>query len=88
MMRGDLIETFKIMEILIMADIFLNISPQTGNSLSRQIWKNKSTNQLDFLAISVIYFWNKLPNQIKNSNTVENVKIKLDDIKKMLRKSI
>ena len=26
-----------------------------------------------------MYFWNKLPNQIKNSNSVENLKIKLDD---------
>ena len=35
------------MEFLIMVDIF-NISPRTGNLLSRQILKNKSKDQLDF----------------------------------------
>ena len=33
-MRVDLIETFRIIEFVIMADIFLNIIPQTGNLLT------------------------------------------------------
>ena len=37
------------MEFLITADIF-NISPRSGNLLSRQILKLKSINQLDFFA--------------------------------------
>ena len=28
--------------------------------------------QLDFFSKRVIYFWNKLPNPIKNSNSVKN----------------
>ena len=54
-MRGDLIETFKIMEFLIVVDIFFNISPQIENLLSKLISKINSTNQLDFWLI-VIYF--------------------------------
>ena len=67
-MRVDQIETFEIMEYLIVVDIFLKISDRTGNLMSRQISKNRSNNQLEFFANSVIYFWNKLSNQISNSN--------------------
>ena len=42
-MGDDLIEIFKIMKFLIIVDIFFNISPQTRNLLSRQIWKEKKT---------------------------------------------
>ena len=46
--RGDLIETFKIINwISNYCRHFLNISPQTRNLLSRQIFKSKSTNQLN-----------------------------------------
>ena len=72
-MGGDLIETYKIMEFLIIVDIF---SSQIGNLLSKQISKTKSINQLDFLANRVICFWNKLTNQINNSNSTKNLKIK------------
>ena len=82
-MKSDLIETFKIINgISNYGRHFFNISPQTGNLLSRQISKTKSTNQLDFFANRVIYFWNKSPNQIKNSNSVKKIKIKLDDFRK------
>ena len=85
--RGDLIETLKIINgISNYGWHFFNISTQTGNLLSRQIWKIKSTNQLDFFANWVIYSWKKLSNQIKNSKNVKNFKIKLDDFwKKKLR---
>ena len=43
-MRDDLIETFKIMEFLIMQDIFSIFLPRTGKSLSREISKSKSSN--------------------------------------------
>ena len=76
-MRADLNETFKIINgISNYGRYFFRISSQTWNLLTRQISKIKSTNQLDFFANRVIYFWNKLPNQIKNSNSVENFKIK------------
>ena len=73
-MSGDLTETFKIINrISNYGRHFFNIF-QTGNLLSRKISK---TNQF-FFANRVIYFWNKLPNQIKNTNNVKKFKIKLD----------
>ena len=47
-MRGDLIETFKIMEFLIMVDIF-SIFLLGLEILTKRIPKTKSTNQLDVL---------------------------------------
>ena len=87
-MRGNLIETLKIMEFLIMVDIFLfNISLQSGNLQSKPISKTKSMNKSDFFVNRLIYFENKLPNQIKNR--VKKFKIKLNDFrKKMVRKII
>ena len=64
------------MKFLIMVDIVFNISPRTGNLLSRQISKTESTDQLDFFANKAIHFWNALLNQIKKSNRVENYKLK------------
>ena len=50
--RGDLIETFKIIrKISNSGRHFFNISPQTGNLLSRQI--SKTTKLLDFLLIEL-----------------------------------
>ena len=65
---------------------FLNIFPCTGNLLLRQISISKSINQLDFFVNRVIYFRNKLPNQIKNSNSIQNFKINLDDFRKNSKK--
>ena len=42
-------------------------------------------NQLNIFANRVIYFWNKLPNQIKNSNNVKKIMIKLDDFRKNVK---
>ena len=39
------------------------------------------TNRI-FLANKIIYFWNKLSNQIKNSDSVETSKIKLNYFRK------
>ena len=33
-----------------------------------------------------MYFWNKLPNQIKKSNSVKNFKIKLNDLRNNSKK--
>ena len=51
---------------------------ETGNLLSGQISKTKSINQLYFFANRVIYFLNKLPNQIKNGSSIKYFKIELD----------
>ena len=82
-MRSDLIKAFKITkEISNYGRNFFNISPQTENLLSRQISLTKFTTQLEFFANRA--FWNKLPNQIKNSYSEK----KLDDLRKMVRKRI
>ena len=78
-MRGDLIETFKIMSgISKYGKEFFNISQRTGNLVSRQISKTKSTRQLDFFSNRVINYWNKLPTDVKNSTSVNNFKNNLD----------
>ena len=51
---------------------FFDNSPRTGNLLRKQISKNKSTNQLEFL---LMYFLNKLTNQIKNCNNVKKIRL-------------
>ena len=48
----------------------------------------KSTNQLDVFANRVIYFWNKLPNQIKNSNKIKKLRLNWMILEKMVRKSL
>ena len=68
-----------------MVDIFY-IALQTG-----QISDTKSINPLEFVFVySSIYFWNKLPNRISNSNSVKDFKTEFDacrnnDKKKNLR---
>ena len=75
---GDMIETFKIINgIFNYIRHFFNISPQTGNLLSRHFKNSLLTNWI-FFANRVIYFLNKLPNMIKNSQSVKIFKIKLD----------
>ena len=51
-MRGNLIETFKIInEISNYGRYFFNFSLHIGNFQSRQISKTKSINQLDFFLL-------------------------------------
>ena len=84
--RGYLIETFKIINgISNCGRHFFNISPQTGYFLLRQILK--STNRSNFFANRIIYFWNKLPNQMKSSNSVKKTQqIILDDFRNNIKK--
>ena len=78
-MRGDLIETFKILnDKNNYGKDFFNVSSRTGNLLSRSMSKTKTTKQLDFFSNRVIKYWNKLPNHVKNSTSVNNFKNNLD----------
>ena len=78
-MRGDLIETFKILnDKNNYGKDFFNVSSRTGNLLSRSMSKTKTTKQLDFFSNRVIKYWNKLPNNVKNSTSVNNFKNNLD----------
>ena len=73
-MRGDLIETFKILNgFNNYGKEFFNLSERTGNLVSRQV---KSS--LDFLGQRVINYWNKLPEQVKDKNRVNSFKNGLD----------
>ena len=80
-MRGDPREIFKIMEFLIMVDSFSIFLFTLEIYCQDRFQKlNLLTNQI-FFANRVIYFGNKLPNQIKNSSSVKHFKIKLDDFR-------
>ena len=86
-MTGDLFEILKITNGISHYDRrVLNMSPRTRNLQSRQILKTKPSNQLDFFAIRLIYFLEKLPDQIKNTSSVENFQGTLDDIRKNEKK--
>ena len=87
-MRGDLIETFKIISgVSQYGSTLFNISERTGNLVSRQKSKTKSARQLDFFSNRVIYFWNKLPTQVKDSTSVNNFKNNLDKFRVNGRKA-
>ena len=76
-MRGDLIETFKIMQFLIMVNIFLIFL------LKVEIYGQDRIQILSLLfANRILYFWNILPNRIKERNCWKHFNIKLDDFRK------
>ena len=66
-MTDNLIETFKIINGIsnYSKQFFTDISPRIGDLLLAQISKPKSINQFDLFADRLIYFGDKLPNQIK-----------------------
>ena len=67
------------MEFLIRVDIFEISFHKLKIFCQGRFQKLNLLNNWIFL---LIYFQNKLPNQIKNSNDVKNVKSELDDLKK------
>ena len=73
-MKGDLIETFRIINGISNYDRhFFNISLRSGNLLSEQISKTKSTNQLDIFFFFFFFFLlieKKKSNPIKNRSSV------------------
>ena len=74
-MRGDLIETFKILnDFNKYGKPFFNISGRTQNLIYRS---HKVTN-MDFFSERVAHFWNKLPEFVKNQNSVNSFKNALD----------
>lgn len=74
-MRGDLIETFKILnDFNKYGKPFFNISDRTQNLIYRS---NKVTSN-DFFSERVINYWNKLPEFVKNKSSVNAFKNSLD----------
>ena len=74
-MRGDLIETFKILNGLNnYGNAFFNLSSRTSNLVSR----SRNCSNLDFLDERVKNYWNKLPEHVKDKNSVNSFKNSLD----------
>ena len=77
-MRGDLIETFKILNNFNnYGSPFFNLSQRTGNLVVRP--HKKST---DFFSERVVFFWNKLPEYVKSSTSVNSFKNNVDKFRK------
>lgn len=73
-MRGDLIETFKILNgFNNYGQNLFRRSSRTGNLT----YRSDNTN-IDFFSNRVIKYWNKLPEFVKNVNTVNGFKNALD----------
>ena len=71
-MRGDLIETFKILKgFSNYGSTFFNLSDRTQNLIYR------ATN-IDFFSERVINYWNKLPEDVKDKRSVNSFKNALD----------
>ena len=77
-MRGDLIESFKILNGLNnYGNSFFNLSCRTNNLVARPGGRN-----IDFFGERVIKFWNKLPEYVKNRKCVNGFKNALDKFRK------
>ena len=77
-MRGDLIESFKILNNLNnYGNSFFNLSRRTNNLVARP-----GRRTVDFFGERVIKFWNKLPEYVKNKNSVNSFKNALDKFRK------
>ena len=78
--RGDLIETFKIVSgISNYGEHFFTISRSGTKLISRP--GDEKSHRHAFFARRVIPFWNKLPTDIKNATTVNQFKNKLDEFR-------
>ena len=77
-MRGDLIEAFKIINgFNNYGSRFFNISERTKNLVSRP----KKLTNLDFFGERVMHYWNKLPEHVKDKNSVNSFKNGLDQFR-------
>ena len=82
-LRGDMIETFKMVNELYdpVACPFLPKSTNSrtrGNSQKLLIQKSKQNTRKNFFTLRVCKYWNSLPNTVIECNTVEEFKTKLD----------
>ena len=76
--RGDLIETFKILnKFNNYGNEFFNLSTRTNNLVARP-----GGRKVDFFGQRVIKFWNKLPESVKDKNSVNSFKNALDNFRK------
>ena len=75
--RGDLIETFKIFKGIVNYGQNLFRTSRSGYNLLVPTGK-LSQHQMDFINARVIQYWNKLPNTVKDSETVDTFKMRLE----------
>ena len=87
-LRGQLIETFKILKGMTNIDfnnLFTLSTNQTrSNGYKLELQRYKTNLCGNFFAYKIANTWNKLPVELVNSNTVEEFKKKLDKIIKSL----
>ena len=75
--RGDLIETFRILSgIANYGSTLLKLSHSGRNLVSRP--GDQNSFKYSFFSRRVIHYWNKLPHHIKNSESVNQFKNRLD----------
>ena len=74
-MRGDLIETFKILNgYTNYGSDFFNLSKRTGNLVARP----GKVRNMDFFSERVLLYWNKLPEYVKDKPSVNSFKNSID----------
>ena len=78
--RGDLIETFKIFKGIANYGTQLLRMSKSGYNILHPTGK-RTKQQNDFFNTRAINYWNKLPNNIKDSNSVDMFKTKLEAYK-------
>ena len=83
-MRGDLIETFKIVNNTVNYGSNLFSQGRSGRNMNltaRASSSRMTVEKTDFFSQRVIKYWNKLPGHICNSASVNSFKNKLDDFR-------
>ena len=81
-MRGDLIETFKIVnEHVNYGTDFFGTSLTGRHLISKPCTSKFTTNKRDFFAQRVLHYWNKLPEKIRKTSTVNSFKNQLDSFR-------
>ena len=87
-LRGQLIETFKILKGITAIDFnnlfTLNTNQTRGNGYKLELKRYNTTQCGNFFTYKIASSWNKLPADVVNSNTVDEFKKKLDKIIKTL----
>ena len=87
-LRGQLIETFKILKGITKIDynnlFTLNTNQTRGNGYKIELKRYSTTQCGNFFIYKIASTWNRLPADIVNSNIVDKFKNKLDKIIKTL----
>ena len=87
-LRGQLIETFKILKGITKIDynnlFTLNTNQTRGNGYKIELKRYSTTQCGNFFTYKIASTWNRLSADIVNSNTVDEFKNKLDKIIKTL----